>query len=214
MNWLTNFNPGMFAGAGFGAMPTATANSYDGRTPYTGAFQTGVDARTEAGNQNNVTGTGATLGPEPVYKGGSSQLYGRDNSSNNGYWGTYGNPVTYPSKPSTPPNGGLPQWGGAPHTTPGLAGSTFGPPPTPKPGELPPGRQTMMGQWGGGGWNVGSGAPASMQPMWLGSVNGGQSWAQAPSYNANAPQFGQTTPMWQQAPNQDPDSPTWVQRGR
>lgn len=205
--------PGMnFAIPGSGPQGTPTPNSYDGRTPYTGSFQTGVDARTDPGNPNNINGQGPTIGPEGVIPyGGMSQLGGRANNSFSGY---YTNPTGF--RPTfdryAPDINGAPLsgWPQTPHANePNPAPST----PHAREPNSPPNLQPMMGQWGGGAWNVGSSAPASMQQMWLGSQNGGQSWGQAPGYNSRAPQYGQTTSMWGQAPNQDADSPTWVQKG-
>lgn len=211
MSLLNFFNP--FGGT---IQPGARQPQYspvpqlpdDGRSYYTG--QIGADQYNQAGNVNNNAdpSNGAKLGPTGFFGGrwqgpgdfgGFSQLGWRRNPDYTVASGPVDTSYTAPNAPVVAPHVQMPNQpqGG-----------------TPKPPEPNiPNAQPMMGQWGGGGWNVGSGAPASAQPMWLGSMNGGQSWAQAPGYNTRAPQAGQQTSMWHTAPNQDADSPTWVQRG-
>jgi hypothetical protein len=218
MPTMPNGLAALFPGMRF-AMPGAQQFNYsapppdDGRTNYTGTI--GADQYDQAGNVNQRADpmNGAKLGP-PRPLGGQSQLVGHPYGVFSGYTNTPPPGYVAPTwdwsageidgRPLSGPNGPL-----APNTTPK---PNEPPRATPKPNEPPPRTNPMMGQWGGGGWNVGSGAPASMQQMWLGSMNGGQSWGQAPGYNSTAPQAGQTTPMWSQAKNQDADSPTWVQR--
>jgi hypothetical protein len=225
LNFFNPFGGALQPGAGFGGYTPMMPAPDDGRTNYTG--QIGADQYNQAGNVNNNAdpSNGAKLGPTgmnpdgshygPIPFGGWSQLGSVLNGINSGYAPEYrpgaqasqfdpyagdidGRPLSGPNGVIAPP---VPEPNSAPRGTP-------------KPNEPNmPNAQPMMGQWGGGGWNVGSGAPASAQPMWLGSLNGGQSWAQAPGYNTRAPQQGQQTSMWHTAPNQDADSPTWVQRG-
>lgn len=223
------FNPGgwlgsLFAGGGSlqaqpGTFPAPTANSpTDNRTYFNGQF---TPAYGTAGDPNNKFGEGPKLGPEASPIGGWSQLGGRGNDSISGY-----NPNSGWTPPAPAANP-LAQWSNPTM----MHGTNVVPPAAPPPsGVAPHARepgsfmsatqaattQPMIGQWGGGGWNSGSGAPASMQPMWLGSMNGGQSWGQASGYNANAPKPGQSGSSvngvnWKQAPNQDADSPTWRQ---
>lgn len=200
--------------------PLNTPAPDDGRSYYTGQIL--PSAYNQPGNVNNNTNpaNGPMLGPStnilgrysgPVPLGANqSQLASVPNGAHYGY--------QVPSIPGMNYSPYAPDINGAPLS--GYYNPPAATPPaprmTPKPGEQAANAhlQPMMGQWGGGGWNVGSGAPASLQPMWLGSMTGGQSWGQAPGFNATAPHAGQTTSTWSQAPNQDPDSPTWVQGGR
>jgi hypothetical protein len=194
----------------FNPTPAPTTPT-DGRSYYTGQItQTGYG---DAGDPNAGRVGGAAMAPwqDPnggVPYGGYSQFVGVPNGSYSGYQTPNFVPQPYEGNDKPPAwlhPGNIP----APHAAEPPA------PQTPKPAEPPSWMQPMMGQWGGGAYNVGSGAPASMQQMWLGSMNGGKSWAQAPSYNASAPQPGQASRgSWSQAPSQDPDSPTWVQGGR
>ncbi len=117
---MNPYQPNMnLGGFGFG---TPTANSpTDNREYYNGTFQTGVDARNEVGNPNNVNpGQGPTVwgpnvvngghfGPQPF--GGWSQMFGVANGSPSGYYpGTYtpvqGGEVN--GRPLSGPNGPLP----------------------------------------------------------------------------------------------------------
>lgn len=231
MSWLGNIFPNIsFQGQQpFNpVMPTSAPN--DGRTQYTGGLgstyngQPGMtgSAFSDAGDPNNY---GRNAAPGDPTWGGGPQLGPSGQRSDGGWNGPVpmgglnqlGRPVVNDFSGYYPPgqvfgtqvSAGTPQ--NANYVSPSAQQGR--PQATPKPHEPPP-AQPMMGQWGGGGWNVGGGAPASMQPMWLGSMNGGKSWGQAPGYNATAPKTGQSTPMWSQTTQQDPDSMTWTQGGR
>lgn len=224
------FNPGgllgsLFAGGGYRPLGTPTINSPQSqadiqnnqRTNYTGSFQGGAGGPYgTVGDPNNKNGQGPELGPTtptsgPVPLGGWSQLGGHTNDLT-GY-------ITSPgaSQPTAPTLGTPYHMGSSWQTNPSAPYVAPQPGPQAAPHAREPGAtQPMLGQWGGGGWNTGSGAPASMQPMWLGSMNGGQNWSQAPQYNATAPKPGQNGSSvggvnWTQTANQDPDSMTWRQ---
>jgi hypothetical protein len=217
------FNPGgllgtLFAGNGYQAL--APRPPPDNRTQWNGAFTgtgaAGADPYGQVGGPNNKNGMGPELGPTtptsgPVPLGGWSQLGGHTNDLT-GYI------TPGPQKPlgttSMATQHNITNWTPQIPQTPAPAGPQNAPHAREPQSFTNQPLQPMLGQWGGGGWNTGSGAPASMQPMWLGSMNGGQTWGQAPGYNATAPKPGQSGSSvagvnWSQAPNQDADSPTW-----
>jgi len=179
----------------------------DGRTYYTGGIGPQATDPTP-GHQLGPSYTdpsGNSYGPVPI--GGYSQFAGIPNGTYSGYINPdFTAPV--PGSNATPFPSSYP----SPYGTPKPPEPPKRQAGTPKPPEPPP-APPMMGQWGGGAWASSNPlAPASMQPTWLTSMNSGRTWQPNPQYQASAPQYGQTTSIWGQAPNQDADSPTWVQR--
>lgn len=203
MSYSPGLNAGLLSRIFGGPVPAASAPNPVERTAYTGTIDPGNGL-----TQGNQIGSM----PAPRQSWGTSQLAGWNQGDNYaGYHPTGG--------PAAPPATGLPvaSWAASnqhPTTTIGAIQNPVLPPSGVAPHPHDPAHPAEMGQWGGGGWNVGSGAPASMQPMWLGSFNNGATWSQQPGQNAGAPKPGTTNSGWGMAKNQDPDSPTWVQGGR